>query len=149
MIVTGSHPGAADSSNSTRSEAGTGLIATSAGVAAFLSLLLLAVQLAVNLTTISTVNAAGYDSARLVASHRVDHRDPGAVAAAERAAEARFHRLLGTAGRDAQFSWTVDADAVHLRVQVDPPAVLPRALGRSVGLDRVDRTYVVRIEEVR
>lgn len=130
-------------------EAGTGLIGTSAAVAAFLLFLLFAVQLSVNLYATSTVTAAGYDAARGVASHRVDHGDPASVAAAQRMAETRFQTLLGRSARNARLDWTVDGTTVALRVRVDAPTVLPRRLGAKVGLDEVDRTFVVRVEQLR
>ena len=130
-------------------EAGTGLIGTTAGATAFLVLLLYAVQVTVHLSAASTITSAGYDAARLVASRVVDHRDPAAVAEAERAAEERFHGLVGSAAATAVLSWTVDAAAVHLRVRVRTPGVLPRGLGRLAGLEAIDRSFTVRIEEIR
>ena len=57
--------------------------------------------------------------------------------------------MVGRASDDAHFSWRIDAAAVRLRVVMASPAILPRRLGASVGLDEVDRTFVVRIEELR
>lgn len=128
-------------------EAGTGLIGTMAAVAAFLLFLLAAVQLAVNLFATSTVSAAGYDSARLVASRHVDHEDPRALAEAQDRAEARFRRLVGEAADEADLTWTTTATTVRLRVVLDPPGILPRALGVDLGFDHLDRTFEVRIEE--
>lgn len=130
-------------------EAGTGLVGTTAGVTVFLVLLLFAVQLSVNLAATSTVNAAGYDSARLVASSQVDHQSTESLADARRRAEARFHHLMGSAGDDARLSWRVAGGAVRLRVQLEPPGILPSTLAASVGFDHVDRTFVVRVEELR
>lgn len=130
-------------------EAGTGIIATTAGVSVFLILLLVAVQLSVNLLATSTVSAAGYDAARSVASRRVDHTSPGSVAAAQQDAESMFHRIVGRAATDARFLWQLDATSVRLRILMRPPGILPRSLGASVGMDDIDRTFVVRIEELR
>lgn len=132
-----------------RSEAGTGLIGSAAGVAVFLVLLLFAVQLVVNLYASSTVSAAGYDAARQVASRRVDHGDPAAIASAQLDAERRLRRLLGELGRSAEVTWQVDADTVRLRVVADAPGVLPRRLAQGTALRQVDRTFVVRIEAIR
>lgn len=130
-------------------EAGTGLIGTAAGVAVFLVLLLFSVQLAVNLYATSTVTAAGYDSARVVASSDVDHSDPAGVFAARARAEARFHHMLGAAADGATFTWDLTGDAVRLRVRMDPPGILPSSLGSRIGFDHIDRTFVARIEELR
>lgn len=137
------------SSGPARRQAGTGLIATTAGVSVFLILLLFAVQLSVNLLATSTVSAAGYDAARTVASRHVDHTNPSAVIAAQRQAESTFHRIVGRAGADARFQWQLDATSVRLRVLMRPPAILPRSLGATVGMDDIDRTFVVRVEELR
>lgn len=134
---------------SPRSEAGTGLISTTAGVTVFLVLLLFAVQLSVNLLATTTVTAAGYDAARSVASRRVDHRDPAAVEGARRRAETAFRRVVGRAASGARFAWQIDGADVRLRVRMQAPAILPRTLGGAVGLDEVDRTFVVRVEELR
>lgn len=134
---------------SRRSEAGTGLISTTAGVTVFLVLLLFAVQLSVNLLATTTVTAAGYDAARTVASRRVDHGDPVAVAGARRQAESAFRRVVGRAASGARFAWRLDGQDVRLRVRMRAPAILPQTLGARVGLDQVDRTFVVRVEELR
>jgi Flp pilus assembly protein TadG len=130
-------------------EAGTGLIGTAAGVMVFLVLLLFAVQLSVNLYATSTVTAAGYDSARLVASADVDHARSSSLDAARRRAEARFHQLVGAAGDAAALTWELRGGAVRLRVQMDPPGILPPTMGSAAGFDHIDRTFVVRIEEFR
>jgi Flp pilus assembly protein TadG len=130
-------------------EAGTGLIGTAAGVTVFLVLLLFAVQLSVNLYATSTVNAAGYDSARLMASADVDHWRPSSLDAARRRSEARFHQLVGAAGDGAELTWELTGGAVRLRVQMEPPGILPSSMGSVVGFDHIDRTFVVRIEELR
>lgn len=127
-------------------EAGTGLIGTMAAVGAFLLFLLATVQLAVNLYATSTVSAAGYDAARIVASRHVAHHDPRSLGEAQARAEARFHRLLGRAADDAELSWTLTPTSVRLRVVLEPPGILPSALGIDVGFDDLDRTFVVRLE---
>lgn len=132
-----------------RSEAGTGLIGSAAGVAVFLVLLLFTVQLVADLYATSTVNAAGYDAARQVASRRVDHTDPAAVVYAQRAAEHRLRSLLGRFGRTAAVTWQVDDEEVRLRVEVDAPGILPSGLARRTALRHIDKTFVVRIEAVR
>ena len=130
-------------------ERGTGLIGRAAGVAVFLVFMLFAVQLCVNLYATSTVTAAGYDAARSVASHRVDHADPAIVAGARRRAEARLRHLLGDVGRDAEVRWTVDDQSVRLHLRVQSPTILPRSVAGEVAMGTVDRTFEVRIEQPR
>jgi len=132
-----------------RSERGAGLLGTAAGVAVFLVLLLFALQLLVNLYATSTVSAAGFDAARVVASKDVDHHDAGSVASARQRAEERFRSLLGEAGRNATLSWAGDADTVRLRVSLQTPTLLPRALGDLVAFRHIDRTFEVQVEELR
>ena len=130
-------------------ESGTGLIGTSAGVAVFLIFLLFAVQLTLNLYATSTVTAAGFDAARTVASRRVDHANRAEVAAAQAAATETLRTMLGETGRHADVSWTVGTEVVRLRLVVDAPGVLPSELAGGAGPRRIDRTFVVRIEQPR
>ena len=128
-------------------ESGTGLLSSAAAVGVFLILLLFAIQLTLSLAATSAVSAAGYDAARVVAARRVNHRDPAAVASAEREATGRFHTLLGRTAEGAALTWVVDTTSVRLRARVPLPRVLPPALGGAIGPDHVDRTFVVRIEQ--
>ena len=130
-------------------EDGTGLIGSAAGVAAFLLFLLFAVQLIANLYATSTVTAAGYDAARSVASASVDHDDPQSVASAQREAERHLRDLLGTMGRTAELSWSSDGEQIRLRLVVDSPGIIPSSVRDTTGLRRIDRTFVVRIEQTR
>lgn len=132
-----------------RGERGTAVIGSTAGVAVFLVLLLFAVQLLTNLHATTTVTAAGLDAARSVAARDVDHASPAEVAAAEARAEAGFRHLTGHLGRRARLSWAIDGDAVRLRVQADSPSILPSTLGGRLAFGRIDRTFVVRIEDLR
>lgn len=130
-------------------ETGTGLIGSAAGVAVFLIFLLFAVQLTVNLYATSTVTAAGFDAARTVASRRVDHHDATSVATAQVQAEEVLRSLLGETGRQADLTWTIDAEVVRLELVVDAPGILPSALAGGMGLRHIERTFVVRIEQSR
>ena len=125
-----------------RDEAGTGLIATVAGVFVFLVLLLLATQVLFDLYATSTVTAVAYDAARIVAG-----ADGGPEAVSD--AEAGARRQLGRYADGAVFSWQRDADAVRLHVTVRNPSLLPPAFKRALGIDVVDRTVRVRTERVR
>jgi hypothetical protein len=135
--------------DSSEGEAGTGLIGTSAAVGAFLLFLLFAVQVTLTLHATSVVTAAGYDAARIVAARQVDHHDEVALAAAERRAAGRFATLLGRAAAGADLHWIVGAESVELHVTVAAPHVLPSIVGGPTGIDQIDRTFVVRIEERR
>lgn len=143
------HPGPGCRRSGAAGEAGTGLIGTAAGVAVFLTFLLFAVQLTLNLYATSTVTAAGFDAARAVASQRVDHDDRAAVEAAQVEATETLRSLLGEIGRQAELTWTVGAEVVRLRLVVDAPGVLPSGLAGGVGLRRIERTFEVRIEQPR
>lgn len=130
-------------------EDGTGLIGSAAGVAAFLLFLLFAVQLIANLYATSTATAAGYDAARSVASARVDHSNPQAVAAAQQEAERHLRDLLGSMGRSAELSWSSDGDQIRLRLVVDSPSIIPSSVRDTAGMRHIDRTFIVRIERTR
>ena len=56
--------------------------------------------------------------------------------------------LLGHLGEDAEISWSVDGGAVRLRIEASTPGLLPAAWAAG-SLRRIDRTFVVRIEELR
>lgn len=125
---------------------GSGLLSTWVGALLFLTLLLFAVQLTLNLSTTSAVTAAGWDAARHVASRRVDHADPAAVARAQAEAEATFRSVAGGIADRAELTWEFRDGSVRLRVAVPAPRVLPTLFARPIGLDEVQRTYVVRVE---
>ena len=128
-------------------ERGTGLIGTVAGVTAFLVLLLFASQLLVNLYATTTVTAAAFDAARIVAGG-----DGGPDS--ERLAEAGARRQLGPAGSSADFAWRwldTDGDAaddhLELRVRADSPTnLLPNV---RFPFQTIDRTVQVRAERFR
>lgn len=131
-----------------RGETGTALVSSLAGVVVVLVLLLFSVQTLTALSARSSVDAAGHHAARQVASGSVDHGDPAAVASAQARAEAGLRAMLGGIGEDASVRWQVSGDTVRLRVVIEAPTLLPRALGGGM-LRRVDRTYVFRVEELR
>lgn len=120
-------------------ERGAGLISTMAGVTAFLAFLTIAVQIVLDLYTTSVVTAATYDAARRAA-----------VGTPVAAAEAEARDLLGGAGRRATFTWDLDdPDVVSVRVVVPTQVVLLPVVSGVLGLDEVDRTITVRVEEPR
>ena len=125
-------------------EGGAGVIATVAGVAVFLVLLLFAVQVLVGLYATSVVTAATYDAAKVLAG-----ADAGDSAVGRANAEAGARSQLGRYGQKAVFAWENDAEVVRLRVQAPRPSLLPLSVARGTGLSDIDRTVTVRVERVR
>ncbi len=142
--------GAASRDGGGRPDAGQGLVGAVAGVIVFLAFLLFAVHLVISLHATSTVTSSAYDAARAVAAADIDHRDPAAVAAAQRQAELDVRANLGDyAEQVAPFDWSgTDGDVVRLRIRADNPSFLIYATG-GLGLDTIDRTVTVRVERVR
>jgi hypothetical protein len=125
-------------------ERGAGLIGAIAGVTVFLALLTVAVQVIFNLYTTSVVTSATYDAARRVA---LDPTQPPTQSEL-RAAEDHARGLLG--GLDPVFEWDLsDPDVIRLHVVADSPSFLLGVVEGAVGLDEVDRTVVVRVEEIQ
>lgn len=125
-------------------ERGTGQLATVAGLVVFLALLTVALQVLVNLHSASVVTAAAYDAARLAAT--------GGPLTDERAeaAEAHARSLLGAIGEDTTFEWDrSDPDVVQLRVVAPAPRFLLPVVDGALGLDVLDRTVTVRVEQLR
>ncbi len=129
------------------SDAGVGLIGTLVGVVVILSFLLLAVQVVLGLYETSMVTAAGFDAARLVAGSAGGEAN-------ESAAEDHARSLLGARGAALRFEWAyrdtdsipgVDVVELHLVAAPRRP-LLPLVPDQLLG---VDRTFVVRIEQVR
>jgi Flp pilus assembly protein TadG len=130
----------------TTPDRGTAVVGTLVGVLVFLVFLCAAVQLLLALYATSTVTAVATDAARSVASRRVDHTDPRAVAAAEREATAAARRSLGTYGRQIRFDWTIDRDTIRLHVRADNPRLAMPGFAALDGFTHVDRTVVLRLE---
>jgi hypothetical protein len=123
-------------------EAGTGMVSSVVGVTAFLVVLLFAVQLSFNLYATSTVTAAAFDAARIVAGADGD----------EATAESHLRSLL--AGQDLAVRWdyrdtdaTPGPDVVALTVEVENPTRLLRLV--PVPYQHVNRTVTVRLEDFR
>ena len=105
----------------------------------FLAFLTVALQILLDLYTTSVVTSATYDAARLVAT-----------GAAPDAAEDHARELLGGIGDDARFSWDLDDPAVvRVRVEVPTQRFLLPVVSGALGLDGVDRTVTVRMEQVQ
>ena len=137
-----STPALASRHRTARSEDGTGLIGTVAGVTVFLFFLLFAVQMLVRLYATSALTAATFDAARRVAS-----ADAASRPLAIQEAEANARDALGSFGRThTTFDWLeVDGAAVVVEVRGRPPTFLPL----PGWLGEIDRTIRVRTERFR
>jgi hypothetical protein len=126
---------------------GAGLFGTIAGVTVFLAFLTVAVQILMNLYSASVVTSAAYDAARQVAT---DGTGPPLDDAAKARAEEYARSLLGSVGDHTDFTWIEDDPAViQLRVVARPPRFLLPVVDGAFGLDVIDRTVTVRVEEVQ
>ena len=133
-----------DSPTRRRSQEGAGVIGSVVGVAVFLVLLLLAVQVLVGLYATSVVTAATYDAAKVLAG-----ADQGDSPEGRAEAERRARGQLGRFGERVAFRWDNDVDTIRLHVHAPRPTFLPRSLVSSVGLGDIERTVRVRVERVR
>jgi hypothetical protein len=118
-------------------------------VTVFLTLLLLAVHIVLNLYATSVVTAVAFDAARVVAGS-----DGGR--AAEEVAEGQARAALGRYEEDGDldFAWryvSTDGDGVPDVVELRVVAVHPTALlaHLHVPFQRVDRVVRVRLERFR
>jgi hypothetical protein len=128
-----------------RRDRGSGLVGTIGGFTAFLAFLLFAVQLLTNLYATSVVTSATYDGARR-AAERGGAVDVGVRTDAER----HVRELLGAYGDDARFDWSgTTPTVVRLRVQIENPSFLLRSLPADLPFQNVDRTAVVRVEQLQ
>jgi len=123
-------------------ERGSGPLSAWFGLVVFLSLLFVAVQLLFNLYATSVVTSVSYDAARRVAAAR---GDPAAVTTAE----ARAREALGKYAPKVSFEWSIEADAVALRVRAENPSVLLPATAGPLAFGDIDRTVRVRVERFR
>jgi hypothetical protein len=127
------------------SETGSGMVASVVGVTAFLVLLLFAVQLALNLYATSTLTAAAFDAARIVAG-----AEGGPVAEAD--AEAHLRELLGA--QSVSMAWEyrdtdgeLGVDVVALTVEAEHATRLLQIM--PIPYQHVVRTVTVRLESFR
>ena len=130
-----------------RGDAGTGTISSVVGVTAFLSLLLFAVQLVLNLYATSVVTAVAFDAARIVAGSDGD-------AAAEVEAERHVRDVLHGYGEGLRLTWAYrdtdgrpGPDVVALTVSADSPTRLVAAV--PLPFQHISRTVIVRLESFR
>jgi hypothetical protein len=130
-------------------ERGTGMVSSIVGVTAFLSLLLFATQLVLNLFATSTVTAAAFDGARIVAGAR---GGPAAEAEAEARIRSLLSRYAATGHLDLQWSYRdtdgrPGPDVVALKVDADHPTRLLAVF--PIPYQHVERTITVRMERLR
>ena len=127
---------------------GSGLLGTLAGFFVFLLLMFAATQVLFDLYATSMVTSAAHDAARVVAGFDNAAERCAATALGDRV----FTEALGryASQTDAQLSWTcADPGAIGVRVVVDHPTLLPQFLVGLTGLGHLDRTIVVRVEDIR
>ena len=129
-----------------KDECGAGLIGTISGVTVFLAFLTVAIQILTNLYSASVVTSVAYDAARHAAAAGHNPLE----AADKRAAERHARSLLGRVGDDTEFSWDEsDPAVVQLRVVARSPRFLVPVVDGALGLDVIDRTVTVRLEELQ
>jgi hypothetical protein len=127
---------------------GSGLLGTAAGFLVFLMLMFAATQVLFDLYATSMVTSAAHDAARVVAGFDNAADRCGATVIGDRV----FSDALGAYSTEtnATLTWTCsDPDAVRVRVVADHPTVLPQLLVGLTGLGHIDRTIVVRAEQLR
>jgi hypothetical protein len=117
-------------------------------VLVFVVLLLFAVQVLFGLSARSAVTAAAIDGARLAAGFEAS----GDRAEGRARAEAHVREVLGTyaarPGFDLEWGDTdATCECVALTVRADNPSFVPPTLRRPLGLDHIERTVRVRIED--
>jgi len=129
-----------------RGDRAAGVLSTSFGILFFLGFLFFAVQLLFNLYATSVVTSATYDAARRVATSPAQPPDQSTLDAAVDHARA----LLGGYASRVAFTWDLsDPDVVRLHVHAVNPRFLGGPLDHLVGLDTIDRTVDVRVEQRR
>jgi hypothetical protein len=124
-----------------RAEDGNGPVTAVFGVGVFLAFLLFAVQVMLHLYGTSTVSAAAFDGARLMAA------EDGVSCAA---AGSHVRDVLGAYGARVSVTCPVQtADAVAVRVVGPSPAPLVDGFLTGFDLGDIERTARVRVETFR
>lgn len=123
------------------------MVSSVVGVTAFLTLLFFAAQLVLNLYATSTVTAAAFDGARIVAG-------ANGGPAAEVEAEHHIRELVGGESDSLTMAWAYldtddqpGPDVVALTVDADHPTRLFASL--ALPFQHITRTVRVRIERFR
>jgi hypothetical protein len=121
-------------------EDGASTIGSVFGVLIFLIFLLFSVQVLVHLFGSSTVSAVAFDNARLLAAGELDR---------DEAAE-RIRTQLGRYGDEVTVDLTASTpDDVVVTVSGPSPARLVTMVTELAGLDGIERTVRVRVEDFR
>lgn len=110
------------------------------GVAIFLGFLLFATQALVHLYATSTVTAATFEAAR-----RASAETGGGCAEVP----ARVRGLLGDYGSRVEVGCAQRGEQLHVTVRGPSPARLLSGFGDGLGLGAIERTAVVRVEQLR
>ncbi len=110
------------------------------GIGVFLGFLLLAVQVLLHLFATSTVSAAAFDAAQLVAAE-------GDTSCGR--AEAHADSLLGDYGSDVDFTCDDGAETVTVTITGPSPAPLIGGFTEWSGLGAIEREAQVRTEDFR
>lgn len=124
-----------------RDDHGAGLVALPWAVLAFLTFLMLAVQVAVHLYSSSVVTAVGHEAARRAAFG-------GGNAAAITDAERWLRSRLGSAIEIEAVRWSTVGGAVALELAAKPPTVLMDT-SALIGRRSIERRFEVRRELAR
>ncbi len=124
-----------------RDDRGAGLVALPWAVMAFLTFLMLAVQVAVHLYSASVLTAVGHDATRRAA---FGGGSPAAIADAERWLRSR----IGTAVEIEVLRWNTTDDTVALELAARPPSVLMDT-SAVIGQRNIERRFEVRRELAR
>jgi hypothetical protein len=105
------------------------------------------VQVLIGLYARSAVTAAAFDGARLAAGYEAD----GDRAQGRERAEAHVREILGAYAHRPGFAleWGDDPTgrSVVLTVRADNPSFVPPIVRRPMGLDHIERTVRVRVED--
>lgn len=122
------------------------MVGTSAGFLVFLLLLFAAVQILFNLYANTMVTSAAHEAARTVAGYDASANRCAAIDDAN----AIFDEALGSYGDEgyARLTWTcTDPETVTVEIDAVHPTILPARMSGLLGLGRLERTIVVRVEE--
>lgn len=127
-----------------RDQAGTSVVGTTFGFAAFLGFLLFAVNVTMGLYARSTATAIGFDQTR-----RLAQGGDVCLAEAGRAERAVADRLGGW-WRRVEVAAGCDGEVARIRVDATSSrSLLPTALLRPTRLAELHRTFTVRLEAPR
>ena len=124
-----------------RDESGAGLVALPWGILAFLTFLMLAVQVAMHFYSASVVTAVGHDATRRAA---FGGGDSAAIVDAERWLRSR----IGPAVSIERIDWSSTREIVALELSARPPTLLIDA-SSLIGQRSIERRFEVRRELAR